>query len=171
MNIGGLVGVGLGIKLVNGKIKPKQGIGAKLGITIMVILLLVAIVGLIYTIFNFNSELFVCCLLGIFCLVYLLLISPYTQKSDNYYIEFQNENSVVGFKLYYKGKLVNIQYKVDKEGKIAFANNQKKLNCISYADGSKMSNLEKYRVLNYFGKWLQDNKLFSSEITVTFEEI
>ena len=34
MNIGNFVGAALGIKLVNGKIKPKYGVGAIIGIAI-----------------------------------------------------------------------------------------------------------------------------------------
>ena len=89
---------------------------------------------------------------------------------QNYYIEFQNENSLADFKLSYKGKLVNIQYKIDNNGKIAFINNSK-LSCVSYADGTKMSNFTKYRIINYFTKQLNDNKLLSSEVTSTFEQL
>ena len=47
-------------------------------------------------------------------------------------------------------------------------NNESKLSCISYADGSKMSNFVKYKIINYFTKWLNDNNLLSSETTITF---
>lgn len=54
-------------------------------------------------------------------------------------------------------------------GKITFYNNNNKLSCISYKDGSNMSNLTKYKIMNYFTKWLNDNGLMSDEITTTFE--
>jgi len=54
------------------------------------------------------------------------MISPYTQNPNNYDIEFKDENTLAGFKLYYKSKLVNVLYKVDKYGKIAFADNNNK---------------------------------------------
>ena len=56
--------------------------------------------------------------------MYIILINPYTQNKNNYYIEFESENSLANFRLYYKNKLVNIKYKIDNNGKIAFANNE-----------------------------------------------
>ena len=56
-------------------------------------------------------------------------------------------------------------------GKFLFADNMNKLNCISYDDGSKMSNFTKYRVLNYFSKWLMTNQLLSDDTTATFEKL
>lgn len=53
--------------------------------------------------------------------------------------------------------------------KLLISNNASKLSCISYTDGSKMSNLVKHKVINYFSKWLDDNGLMSDEITSTFE--
>lgn len=171
MNIGNFVGSTLGIKLVNGKIRPKYGIWAIIGISIMVLFFIAFFCAFIYGLININLEFIVMPAIGMFGFGYLLLISPYTQKSSNYYIEFQNENSLAGFKLSYKGKLVNIQHKIDNNGKIAYANNSNKLSCISYADDTKMSNLVKYKIINYFTKWLNDNNLLSSEVTVTFEKL
>ena len=125
----------------------------------------------IYGLKNMKLEFVGMSAIGMFEVGYLLLISPYTQKSSNYYIEFQNENSLVGFKLSYKGKLVNIKHKIDNNGKIAFVDNSSKLNCISYADGTQMSNLVKYKIINYFTRWLNDNNLLSSEVTSTFEQL
>lgn len=102
-------------------------------------------------------------------LVIYLLISPYTQNPENYYIEFESENSLDNFKLSYKNKLVTIRYKIDNNGKITFYDNNNKLSCISYKDDSNMSNLTKYKIMNYFAKWLNDNGLMSDEITTTFE--
>jgi len=125
----------------------------------------------IYGLININFEFIVMPAMGMFAFGYLLLISPYTQKSSNYYIELQNENSLAGFKLSYKGKLVNIQHIIDNNGKFAFANNSSKLSCISYADGTRMSNFVKYKIMNYFGKWLNDKNLLSSEVTFTMEQL
>ena len=66
---------------------------------------------------------------------------------------------------------MDIKYEIDKVGKIKFANNEHKLSCISYADGSKMSNFTKYRIINYFTKWLSEYKLLSDEVTITHEEL
>lgn len=171
MNIGNFVGAALGIKLVNGKIRPKYGVWAIIGIIIIILFFLMSFCAFIYGLIKINFEFIIMSTIGIFSFGYLLLINPLTQKSSNYYIEFQNENSLAGFKLSYKGKLVNIQHKIDNNGKIAFANNSSKLSCISYADGTKMSNLIKYKIINYFTKWLNDNKLLSKEVTSTFEKL
>ena len=171
MNIGNVAGIALGIKLINGKIKPKFGKGAIIGIIIMFLLLIAFLIGFIYGLLSFDFEFIFMCACGLFGFGYILLISPYTQSSKNYYIEFESENSLNNFKLSYKKKLVAIQYKIDNNGKIAFSNNNSKLSCISYADGSKMSNLTKYKIINYFTKWLNDNGLMSDEITSTFEQL
>lgn len=164
-----LLGAAIGIKLVNGKIKPKFGFGAILATLILVLFFIGFLCALIYGLITLNSELIVMPAIAVIALGYALLISPFTQRSSNYHIEFPNENSLEGFKLSYKGKLVNIKHKIDKEGKIAFANNSSKTSCVSYADGTPMSNLTKYRIINYFIKWLSDNKLMSSDVTCYYE--
>lgn len=171
MNFGNFVGAALGVKLVNGKFKPKFGAVAIIGLIFLILFFIGFIGALVYGLINMNIEFIIMPAIGILAFGYVLLINPYTQKSSNYYIEFQNENSLAGFKLFYKGKLVNILHKIDGNGKIAFANNQSKLSCISYADGSKMSNLVKYKIINYFTRWLHDNNLLSSEVTTTFEQL
>lgn len=169
MNTGNVVGTGLGIKLVNGKFKPKYNKFAYIVLAIMFFIFLGFIAGFIYGIINLNIEVIVMCFISIVSLGYLLLITPYTQSSKNYYIEFESQDSLSGFKLKYKNKLVFIKYIIDNEGKIAFADNNSKLKCISYADGSKMLNITKYKIMNYFSKWLHDNNLMSKQITLSFE--
>jgi len=171
MNNSNITGITLGINLINGNFKPKFRISAIISIIIMILFVIGCICAFIYGIIKLNIEFIIMPAIGIFSFGYLLLISPYTQKSKNYYIEFQSPNSLVAFKLSYKGKLVNIQYKIDNYGKITFANNAKKLSCISYVDNSKMSNFTKYKIINYFTKWLNDNNLLSSEITTTLEQL
>lgn len=171
MNTGNVVGALLGIKLINGKIRPKFGFGAIIALIFMIFFLIFSLICLIYGMVKINLEVLFVGVCGIFGFGYMLLISPYTQNSNNYYIEFTNENSLNGFRLFYKGNLVNILYKIDNKGKIAYAKNSSKLSCISYADGTKMSNITKYKIINYFGKWLNDNNLMSEEITTTFEQL
>jgi hypothetical protein len=166
-----IVGAAIGTKLVNGKIRPKYGKSAILGIGFFILLLTGFIIAFIYGLLNGDVEFVIIPALGIASVIYLLLISPYTQNSSDYYIEFQNENTLAGFRLFYKQKLVYIQYKVDSVGKIAFANNGSKLSCISYADGTNMSNFVKYKIINYFSKWLNDNQLLSKEVTTTLEQL
>lgn len=171
MNIGNVAGVALGIKLTNGKFKPKFGTGAIIGTAIIFLLLIASLIGFIYGLFDSDFELIFIGILGLFVFGYVLLISPYTQNSKNYYIEFESENFLNNFKLSYKNKLVAVQYKIGNNGKIAFLNNNNKLSCISYADGSKMSNFTKYKIINYFTRWLNDNGLISNEVTTTFEKL
>lgn len=169
--IGDLAESAITAKLLSGKIKPKFGVAAIIGVVIISLFFIGAFCAFIYGLINIDLEVLITGIIGMFGTGYLLLVNPYTQKSSDYYIEFQSENSLAGFKLSYKGKLVNIKHKIDNNGKIAFANNSSKLSCISYADGTKMSNLVKYKIMNYFIKWLNDNKLLSSEVTTTFEQL
>lgn len=167
--IGGATGGLLGVKLMNGKIKPKLSPFGYLGVAVMVVAWIGFFFAFLYGIMNFNLEYIVMPAVGLWGFGYILRISPYTQSSKDYYITVQSENSLAGFELYYKKKKVNIAYKVDSKGKIAFANNAQKTQCISYADGSKMKNITKYRIVNYFTKWLMSNHLLSDEVTITFE--
>ncbi len=161
----------LGVQLINGKIKPKFGAVAIFGVAFMTIFVIGFSVWLVIGVLNLNIEAILFSIIGIISFTYLLLISPYTQKSSNYYIEFQYTNSLAGFRLYYKQKLVDIRYVVDNTGRIAFADNMNKLNCVSYADKTKMGNFTKYRIINYFSKWLNDNNLLSNDVTVSFEKL
>jgi len=67
--------------------------------------------------------------------------------------------------LYYKNKKVNIIYKIDSDNKIALLNDNDKPSCISYFDNSKMSSFTKYKIINYFAKWLNNNNLLSNEFS------
>ncbi len=157
------------VKLASGKFRPKFNKFSIVVTILFFILLGVSSIGLIYALLSLNLDLMLTWGCGIFASMYFILINPYTQNKNDYYIEFESENSLANFKLYYKNKLVNIKYKIDNNGKIAFANNNSKLDCISYADGTKMSKLTKFRIINYFTKWLNDYHLMSEEITTTLE--
>lgn len=161
----------INIKLVSGNIKPKITIVAFIGIFIFFLLLVASLVGFVYGILKFDILFILIGLLGFFSIGYLLAISPFTQRSKNYYCEFKEENSLVGFKLSYKGKQVSIQYRIDGSGKLAYLDNNSKLNCISYLDGTNMSNFTKYKILNYFTRWLKDNNLVSNEVSTSLEEL
>lgn len=171
MKLESLVGISLGINSVNGKMKPKFGKKVIVSIIFFAILEIIFIFGFVYFLININIENIIIFGAGALSIIYFLLISPYTQNSKNYYIEFNKNDSKIDFKLSYKGKLVDIKHKIDNDGKICFSNNSSKLSCISYADNSKMSNFTKYKIINYFTKWLSDNDLLSNSVTVTFEEL
>lgn len=164
-----LIGLAMGIKLVNGKIRPKYGKGAIFVIIIFVLLFLSFMSVWIYGMIKGDLECIIMGFITSLAFGYLLLINPYLQNSNNYYIEFVDEKTLAGFKLYYKKKLVKIRYKVDQEGKIAFADNKNKHKCISYDDNSKMCNFTKYKIANYFAKWLASNDLLSKEVAFTAE--
>ena len=164
-----IVGSTIGIKLVNGKFRPKFGIGAIFAFIFFVLLFIISFAMFILSLLSLNIHLMFAFGFGTFSVGYILAITPYTQNPNNFYIEFPNENSLAGFRLNYKGKQVAVKYAIDNNGKIAFADNNHKLNCISYADGTNMSNLTKYKIINYFTKWLQENNLLSTNVTTVFE--
>ena len=66
MNIGNIVGTSLGIKLVNGKIKPKYGRGAIIGMIIMVLIFIAFCCGLIYGLITIDFELIFASICGTF---------------------------------------------------------------------------------------------------------
>ena len=164
-----IVGSAIGIKLINGKFRPKFGVGAVFALIFFVLLFIISLVMFILGLLSLNINLIFVFGFGAFSVGYILAITPYTQNPNNFYIEFQNENSLAGFRLSYKGKQVAVKYSVDNNGKIAFADNNHKLNCISYADGTNMSNLTKCKIINYFTKWLNEKNLLSTNVTTVFE--
>lgn len=169
MNLGSIVGVIAATKAMNGKFKPKFGKAATFGIVFFILLLILGVVAFVAGIILKDAEPLVIGVLLVINILYLFSISPYFQKADNYRIEFSSDESLANLKIFYKGKEVTMLYKIDQNGKIAFANNMKKTTCVSFADGTNMSSTTKYRIVNYFTKWLSDNKLISNEVTSTFE--
>lgn len=167
-----IIGTNIGIKLMNGKIKPKKkSIKTYIAIIIFTLLLIVFFIILLYGLISLNIEYIFFGGISVWGISYLLLISAYTQNSNNYYIKFKNQNSFEGIELYYKKKRINLKFLVDQEGKFKWANNNSKLKCVSYFDESHMSNFTKYRIINYFSAWLLENDYLSKEVTVTFEKI
>ena len=149
------------IKLVSGKFKPSCTVNAFVLNLFLDMCLIGLTVWVIFQILSFPDVNFVAFVLGgilVVALDYFILLSPYQQYTENYYIEFLNENSLEGFKLFYRKKEVLLLYKVNENGKFEFCEDNK-LNCISYVDGTKMSRLTKRRIINYFSRWLEDNRL------------
>lgn len=62
-----------------------------------------------------------------------------------------------------------MDYKIDAEGKVAFVDNKHKIDSVSYSDGSQMSRLEKFKIVNFFTQWLYNNNLLSKEVKTSFE--
>lgn len=170
--IGNFAAAGVAVSLLNGRIKPrKKGILTYLGLIFELVAIIGFSIAFIYGVFTVNIEFIVFGGGAALSFVYLWLISAYTQRSKNYYIKVQNPNSFENIELYYKKKRVNLKYLVDNEGKFKWANNEAKLECVSYYDGTNMSNFTKYRILNYFSAWLLDNDYLSKEVTVSFEKL
>ena len=167
-----VIGTNIGIKLINGKIKPKKrSFKTSIVLIIFTLLLIIFSVAFLYGIINMNIEYIFFCGLTVWGITYLLLISAYTQNSNNYYIKVKAENSFEGFELYYKQRKVELKFDVDEEGKFRWSNDKSKLKCISYSDGTNMSNFTKYRIINYFSSWLLENDYLSKDVSVTFEEL
>lgn len=162
-------GTALGISLVNGKIKPKYGISNIIGSIILILLDMLFIYLLINGILDINLEFIVYPTIGVIVCTYMILIIPILQKPNNFYIKFKDIHTLEGFELYYKKRKVNVDYKLDAKGKILFNNNLKKKDCISYADGTKMSNVVKYKIINYLSMWLKSKNLLSDEVTLSIE--
>lgn len=167
-----ITGTSLGIKLINGKIKPKKrSIKTSIVIIIFILLLIIFSITFLYGLINLNIEYMLFCGITIWGISYLLLISAYTQNSNNYYIKVKTDDSFEGFELYYKKRKIALKFFIDNEGKFKWANNNSKLKCISYFDGTKMRNFTKYRIINYFSAWLLENDYLSKDVSVTFESL
>lgn len=103
--IGNFVGADLGVKLINGKIKPKKrGVLTYIGLVIFSLLLVGFMMAFVCGLMNMNIEFTFFSGIGILSFGYLLLISPHTQNSNNYIIKVKNENSFEGFELYINKK-------------------------------------------------------------------
>ena len=170
--IGNFAAAGVAVALMNGRIKPKKkGFATYLGLIFELIAIIVFTIVFLYGVVTFNFEYIFFGIVGTISFVYMWLISAYTQSSKNYYLKVQNPSSFENIELYYKKKRVNLKYVVDNEGKFKWAKDDAKLECVSYFDGTNMSNFTKYRILNYFSAWLLDNEYLSKEVTVSFEKL
>ena len=167
-----ITGTSLGIKLMNGKIKhKKRSVKTSIVIIIFILLLIIFSITFLYGLINLNIEYMFFCGITIWGISYLLLISAYTQNSNNYYIKVKTDDSFEVFELYYKQKKIALKFFIDNEGKFKWANNNSKLKCISYFDGTKMRNFTKYRIINYFSAWLLENDYLSKDVSVTLASL
>ena len=152
-------------KLTDGKLEIKNLInkGFIIGLLFVGALIILAIWFIVIGISEGNFRNISIGVVGLFAMIYLVMLIPAFQNKNNYEIEFPNKDSLEGFKLKYKDKLVDVKYYIDEEGKFLFANDEDKLECVSYADDSGMSNIVKYKIVNYFMLWLKNNDLLSSK--------
>ena len=100
----------------------------------------------------------------IICIYVGFIAFPF-QKSSSYSFEFMEGAGLQKMKVFYKGKELELKYKLDKTGRFMWEDNRRRAACIAYADGSSMNSwFVKYRVLNYMNGFLSQNHLMSKEI-------
>lgn len=157
--------------LKNGEMKIKLTFMAIFAFTILTIFLIFGVYLLINGIINLEIESIIMPLILIGAILYGFKVSFYTQSSKNFYIEFPNENSCIGFKLYYKGSQIVIPYKVDQFGKIILDNyeSENKINSIHYIDGTSIKSATQRTITYYFVRWLHLNNLMSDDPSGTFK--
>jgi len=146
------------MKLVNGKFAPKcskkdlfVNFVLDLGLICVTTLFILEVIKLSEA----NLSILILSAILIPILDYIILLSPDQQYTENYRIELKSENSIDGFKLFYRKRELTVSYKIE-EGKIIFDDSK---NNFTYKDGTKISYLTKQRIINYFSKWLSQNDL------------
>lgn len=159
----------IGMHIVNGRIRPRFGKKATIRKIILMGVMLAGFLFLFYLGVKGESYYLALSLIGIASLIYIMIITPEFQNPNNYFIKLKDENSLEGFEIYYKDKQVKMDYKIDSEGKIAFIDNKHKTDSVSYLDGSPMSRLERFKIVNFFTQWLYNNNLLSKEVKTSFE--
>lgn len=162
----------LAIDFMNGKIHQPRKIRKRkviLAITTMVIMALFCACLYGFVIDSDPTLLLAAALMG-FSWPYLLSISPYVQNAADYHIwVLKNGDRLEELYVSYKGRDVSVKYALDEKGKFVFADNIRKTDCVSYADGSRMTQRAKYCIVNYLAYVLEMNGLLSEGITVSFE--
>ena len=163
--IGKGLGVYLGIKLVNGKLKPKFGKVRYIGLAFFGLLVALGVFLLWIGLTNGDSldDIYMPILM-IAAGMYIILISPVMVKDVSVVIE---EGGTV--KVFHKDREVTVALVKDDKGNFNFAKPNDKHNCVWYTDGSKMSSFNKYRVVNYLVDALHTNGLLSDEVRTTLE--
>lgn len=121
---------------------------------IMVLLLVVAVLSCIY------KEYFSC--IGIILFEIYVAVITFGQKKESYKFVFVPNSGLKEFKVFYKENELKLEYRLDKNGRFMWADSKKPINCISYADGSRMNKyITKYRILNYINVVMEQNGLNS----------
>ena len=158
-------------KAISGKFKPnlKDKRKAYIALTIMAVFGFVLFAMGVGTMFSGDIGSGLMLFVGGFAFVYLICLSPWTQNPNNYRFEINEGEPIEALRVYYKGKLVSIDFVVDEDGKVRFASNESKHSCVRWADGTHMSQFTTYRIINVFMKHMADINMLSDSVTVTFE--
>lgn len=160
------------VKLMSGKMKPLKTkvIGNIMSWLLIAIMLVVSVYELYYSFIYGDLPNMLLGAFCIYCTGYLFYVFPGMQNPKNYEIHYASETSLKdGFSMYYKGNPVKIRYVLDKKGHFAFADEKNKHKCVSYANGKKMKNATKYRIVNYIATYFMSMGLLSDNTTITFE--
>lgn len=158
-------------KPITGKIHPNYSKG-RLLLFCLAYLLLFALNGILFwaAVEERSIGYLIWGFLGLFAFGYLILISPYSQRPQNYDIEIiAPDGRIQGLYVTYKGRGVNVSYTLDADGRFAFSDNAYKTKCVSYSDGTRMPAFTRYRVVNYLSMALKTNNLLSEMVTPTIE--
>lgn len=162
--LGGLVGANIALKAINGKLKPKFGKARYVGLTIFGLLMLVSIVMLVVGIVTLNYEWIIMTSILLVSSTYLICISSLMVRNVQVFIG--NDGAIL---VLHKNKPVHIDLVRDNQGKLNFRNPNVKHKCVRYADGSNMSSIQKYRIINYFSDVLHGYGLLSDDVRFTIE--
>ena len=127
----------------------------------LIALLVIMVLLVVVSVFSFIYKEYIS-VVGI--IVFIIYVSAITfgQRSRDYVFTFVPNAGLKDFKVAYKGKELDLDYRLDKNGRFMWADSKKPVNCISYSDGSRMNKyVTKYRVLNYINVVMEQNELYS----------
>lgn len=127
----------------------------------MIILIVIMIMLVVVAVFSFIYKSYICAV-GIIAFVIYIIFMTFGQKTSDYRFEFKPNSGLSGMKIFYKDKELQLEYRLDKNGKFMWADPKKEIDCISYVDGTKMNKyLVKYKILNFINVFMEQNELKS----------
>lgn len=125
----------------------------------LVVMSIILIALTVIAVLSFMYKEYVCAI-GIILFVIYVCVLTFGQKSSDYSFEFREGTGLAGFKIFYRGKEVELDYKLDRNGRFMWTDPKKPITCIRYADGSSMNKyITQYRILNYVNVFMQQNGL------------
>lgn len=160
-----LVGVAVGTKLINNKLKPSKSKSSRVfGILFFLVCIVGGIMLGLHSLVVGDYQTVIISVVGVIAFSYGLALAPVCVKDVE--VGITKEKDIV---VTHKGKEVQVDLKKDSKGKYLFANPTKKHLCVRYADNSHISNFNRYRIVNYLASALMDNDLLSDEVKLTLE--
>ena len=159
-----MLGTGIALKAINGKLKPKFGKSRYVSLAIFGSSILISIVMMVLGIVTLNYEWIIMPSILLLSSTYLMCISSIMVRNVQVFIG--NDGAIL---VLHKNKPVHIDLVWDNQGKLNFRNPNVKHKCVRYADGSNMSSIQKYRIINYFSDVLHSCGLLSDDVRFTIE--